>query len=271
MIQILLFILTFLSTFMVGEVMSEHSGLVYAVPLMSILAFHEGAHYFMCRVHDVKSTPPNFIPAPFPPFGTFGAVIMMKDNLPNRRAVFDIGIAGPLAGFVIAVPCVVSGLYLSDVVPAAELAENTDRYIQLGEPLLFKILSQAMYGSLKGKELMLHPLGYAGWIGLLITALNLLPAGQLDGGHIAYAVFGRRIKWFFWPLVAGLLGMSLYFWSFAYLLFLGLLTLIARKHPPPSDDATQLDPYRKALAVIPLLVLVLCFTPVPIRIAAGGG
>lgn len=268
MIQLVLFLLTFASTYMVGEAMSQHSGLVYAAPLMLIIGCHEGAHYVMCRLHGVRSTPPNFLPAPFPPVGTFGAVIMMKDNLPNRRAAFDIGIAGPLAGFVIAVPCVALGLYLSRVVPTAEMG---GKYLQLGEPLLFKLLSQAMYGSLNGKELMLHPLGYAGWIGLLITALNLLPAGQLDGGHIAYAVFGPRIGWFFWPLVAGLVGMSLYYWSFAYLLFLLLVVVFARRHPPPSDDVTPLDPSRKALSVIPLIVLILSFTPVPVRLASQSG
>jgi len=268
MIQVILFVLTFLTTFMVGEAMSSHSGLVYAVPLMLILGCHEGGHYIMCRIYGVKSTPPNFIPAPFGPFGTFGAVIMMKDNLPSRRALFDIGIAGPLAGFAVALPCVIVGLYLSELVPPQEVGEQ---YMQLGEPLLFKIVSHAMYGEINGKELMLHPVGYAGWIGLLVTALNLFPAGQLDGGHIAYAVFGPRVSWFFWPLIAGLVGMSLYFWSFAYLLFLVLLVILARHHPPPSDDVTPLDLYRKGLAVVPLIVLVLCFTPVPIRLAGASG
>lgn len=268
MIQLVLFVLTFVSTYMIGEFMSPHNGLVYAGPLMLILGCHEGAHYLMCRIHDVKATPPNFIPAPFPPFGTFGAVIMMKDNLPSRRAVFDIGIAGPLAGFVVAVPCVVLGLYFSEVVPAEQVSESS---LRLGEPLLFKILSHLIYGELPGKEVMLHPLGYAGWIGLLITALNLLPAGQLDGGHIAYAVFGPRVQWSFWPLIAGLIGMSLYYASPAYLLFLALLIFFARHHPPPTDNATPLDPYRKVLAVVPLVVLILCFTPVPIQLSQASG
>jgi membrane-associated protease RseP (regulator of RpoE activity) len=146
-----------------------------------------------------------------------------------------------------------------------------DAYLQLGEPLLFKLLSQAMYGNLEGQELMLHPLGYAGWIGLLLTALNLLPAGQLDGGHIAYAVFGPRVNRFFWLLVAALVAMSVYYWSFAYLLFLVLLVVFARRHPPPSDDVTPLDPSRKAVSVIPLIVLILSFTPVPIRLASQAG
>ena len=270
MIQIILFIVTFGTTYYAGEIMSDTTGLVYAGPLMLILLCHEGAHYVMCRLYGVKSTPPNFIPAPPPPyspFGTFGAVIVMKENLPSRKAIFDIGIAGPLGGFIVAVPCILIGLSLSDVVPE----QQATGVMQLGEPLLLKLVVLLRFGSLEGKEIMLHPLGYAGWIGMLVTAINLIPLGQLDGGHIAYAVLGRRSRWLFWPIVVGLVVMAYVLDSPAYLFFLGLvIVFVGKKHPAPTDPTAPLGMRRRLYALVALAMLVLSFIPVPISFSLPG-
>ena len=270
MIQIILFLITFGTTYYTGEIMSDTSGLVYAGPLMLILLCHEGSHYVMCRLYDVKATPPNFIPAPPPPyspFGTFGAVIVMKENLPSRKAIFDIGIAGPLGGFIVAVPCVLIGISLSEVVPE----QQASGFWQLGEPLLLKLIVFFQFGSLEGKELMLHPMGYAGWIGMLVTAINLIPLGQLDGGHIAYAVFGRRSRWMFWPIVVGLLAMSYVLDSPAYLFFLALIIIfVGKNHPAPVDESAPLGLKRRFYALVALAMLVLSFIPVPISLSVPG-
>ena len=263
MIQILLFVATFLSTYIAGNLMQPGSGLLYAVPLMLILLCHEGGHYLMCRRYGVRTTLPTFIPAPYTLFGTFGALIFMKQNVPSRKAVFDIGAAGPVCGFVVAIPVVVAGLSLSTIVEA----EGARGGLLLGEPLMFKLLAHLQFGELPQKHIMLHPAAFAGWIGLLVTALNLLPAGQLDGGHILYAVLGRRSALLFWPLACGLILMSVAFESYAYSLFIILLVIFGRRHPPPVDDRTGLDRGRKLIALGMLAILVLCFTPVPISLA----
>jgi len=267
MVQIALFFMTLLSTYMVGKWMFHHNGLLYAGPLMLILLCHEGGHYLMCRLWRVKATPPNFIPAPFLPFGTFGALILMKQNPPSRQALFDIGAAGPLCGFIVAVPCILVGLNLSERVPV----EQAEGMLRLGEPLLFKIIAWLRFGSLQGTEIVLHPLGYAGWIGLLVTALNLLPAGQLDGGHVMYAAIGRRSGLLFWPLIGGIVAMSLALHSYSYSLFVVLLAVFGRRHPAPADDSVPLDRPRKIMALVLLVVFVLCFTPVPMSVSSAGG
>jgi len=257
----MLFLATLLTTYWVGSSNPEgYNGFLYAGPLMLILLCHEGGHYLMCRLYGVKATPPNFIPAPFTIFGTFGALIIMKDNLPSRRAVFDIGAAGPLCGFIVAIPCIVAGLRYSRIVPV----EQVTGLVNLGDPLMFKVIMRLWFGDLSGKTVILHPMAFAGWIGLLVTALNLLPAGQLDGGHIAYAVLGRGSRLLFWPLIGALFALVIVLDSPGYLLFAFLLIAFGRKHPPPKNDATPLDRTRKLLSLVLVVVFVLCFTPVPI-------
>ena len=270
MLQIVLFIATFATTFYSGQVMFDAPGLLYAGPLMLILLCHEGGHYVMCRLYGVRSTPPNFIPAPpwpYSPFGTFGAVIVMKENLPSRKAIFDIGIAGPLGGFIVAVPCILIGLGMSDIVAEQQASGS----LQLGEPLLLKLVVYLRFHSMEGKTLMLHPLVYAGWIGMLVTAINLIPLGQLDGGHIAYAVLGPRSRWLFWPVVVSLIAMAYILDSPAYIFFMALVIIfVGNKHPAPLDPSAPLGTKRRLYALLALAMLVLSFIPVPISLFPSG-
>ena len=158
----------------------------YSVPLLAILTAHEFGHYFACRYYNVDATLPYFIPAPLPLTGTLGAVIRIREAFPSKRALFDIGVAGPIAGFVVLVPLLIWGISMSTVGPVPDGA------IYFGEPLLWKLLEWAFFGFIPaGSDVMLHPVGFAAWWGMLATALNLLPFGQLDGGHIMYARLGR--------------------------------------------------------------------------------
>lgn len=251
--HILLFLLTFFSTFLVG-------GVFYALTLMAILLAHEMGHYFMSRHYRVRATLPYFIPFPFPPFGTLGAIIKTKSPIPNRKALIDIGVAGPLSGLVLALPAIALGLLWSKPVPVSHLPETT---IRLSSPPFFSFLEKVLVGPLpKDYDLVLHPMAYAGWVGLFVTALNLLPIGQLDGGHVIYAVFGPRSRMVFrWTMVA-LLATAL-FVNVGWLVLIALLIGIGYRHPPPLDDLTPIDAKRKVLAFLTVLVFFSSFTPVP--------
>ncbi|MEK7727695.1 MAG: site-2 protease family protein, partial [candidate division KSB1 bacterium] len=190
-LHVILFVLTCVSTFFTGY--ASHgkwsAGLWYSAGIIGILFAHEMGHYLMCVRYRIHATLPFFIPFPLSPFGTLGAVIRMDARMPNRRALFDIGVAGPLAGLALTLPAIYFGLKMSTLMPVSG-AEGT---ITLGDSLLFKALSDLALGPLpEGQDTLLHPLAYAGWAGLFVTALNLLPIGQLDGGHILYALLGDR-------------------------------------------------------------------------------
>jgi membrane-associated protease RseP (regulator of RpoE activity) len=252
MTHVLLFVLTIASTYMVG-------GAAYSVSIMSILLAHEMGHYLMSRKYGVPASLPYFIPFPFSPFGTFGAVIRMKGVIINKKALFDIGVAGPLSGFAVALPFTILGIKMSAIQPiGAGLA-----YLQLGDPLIFKILQKMIIGDIPaGYDLVLHPYGYAGWVGLFVTALNLLPVGQLDGGHVIYAVFGERSKWFFGATIALLAGLAI-FYNPAWLTLVILLLVFGMRHPRPYDLETEIDGPRRVIALIILLVFLSSFTPSP--------
>jgi membrane-associated protease RseP (regulator of RpoE activity) len=261
----LLFALTAASTFAVGLNDGVAGALWYSGAILSILLAHEMGHYLMARRHRIPVTLPYFIPMPLSPFGTMGAVIRMGGTIPDRRALMDVGAAGPLAGFVLIVPAIVFGLLKSTVVPVASLGDGA---ISLGDSLLFKFLARLVVGRLpEGTDLLLHPLAFAGWVGLLVTALNLLPIGQLDGGHIAYALFrgkSRRISAvFFWILV----GVCLFLYSGWMLLVLVLLLI--RNHPPTMNDEAPLEPRETTMGTVALAVFVLAFTPVPFGFGEG--
>lgn len=249
--HIVLFALTALSTYYVG-------GPWYSLSIMTILLAHEMGHYFMSRRYGIPATLPFFIPFPLSPFGTFGAIIKMKGIVINKKALFDIGAAGPLAGFFVSIPCVFVGMYLSTVGAAGTGAE----YLRLGDPLLFKLLEWLVVKPPPGKEILLHPIGYAGWVGLFVTALNLLPVGQLDGGHIIYAVFGEKSRWAYGLSIALLVALTLLY-NPGWLAFIILLLLFGMRHPRPFDVETPLDRKRKILACLMLVVFVLSFTPAP--------
>jgi membrane-associated protease RseP (regulator of RpoE activity) len=252
-LHILLFVFTVGSTLFIG-------GMWYCISIMGILLAHEMGHFFMSRHYQVRSSLPFFIPFPNL-FGTLGAVILMRGRISSRRALFDIGATGPLVGFFVAVPIIVIGLKLSQIVPTEEIGGFSFR---LGDPLLFTILEKLFIGDIpQGSDIVLHELAFAGWVGLFVTALNLMPLGQLDGGHIAYAVFGRRSRIVFYGAAGGFAVLGLFFFP-AWLLPLVLILVFGFRHPPPTDEETELDEGRKWLAGLTLLVFVLSFVPVPL-------
>ena len=254
-IHIVLFLLTVASTYFVA-------GLAYSLSLVSILLAHEMGHYFMSKRYGIPASLPYFIPFPLSPFGTFGAIIKMKGVIVNKKALFDIGVAGPLSGFIISVPFIIIGIKLSKVRSLAGLAGSAS-FFQLGDSLLFRLVQWAFFGDIpKGFDLVLHPFGYAGWVGLFVTALNLLPVGQLDGGHIIYAVLGEKSKWVFRATIIAL-GLVAVFYNPGWLLLVILLLIFGMRHPQPIDVQTGLDGKRKVIAFIVLLIFLLAFTPSP--------
>lgn len=261
----LLFILTCLTTFFVASGEGWVRALMYSGGLMLILLSHELGHFFTAKKNGVEATLPYFIPVPLPPFGTMGAVIKMGGRIRDRRALFDVGAAGPLAGLAIIIPVIIIGLKLSRVMDTATMGKDT---ISLGDSLLFFFLSRLIVGPLPaGKDLLLHPLAFAGWAGLLVTALNLLPVGQLDGGHIVYALFRRKSKWISALFYAVLIGICLFLY-FGWFLMAVILFLI-RKHPPTIQDDLPLDGKRRMLGAFMLIVFILSFTPVPFGFGEG--
>lgn len=252
-VNILLFILTFVSTWLTG-------GPGYSIAIMLILLGHELGHYFMSRKHGIRATLPYFLPFPFSPFGTFGAVIRMESTVSSRKALFDTGAAGPLTSLILSVPAIVIGLRLSEVVPASQIKEGT---LRLADPLLFSFIQRLVIGEVPETcDILLHPIGYAGWVGLFVTALNLLPIGQLDGGHIAYALFGRRSRVIFLIAIAVMAFITVFYnpgWLFLVILFI----IFGFRHPAPMDDFTPLDGKRKLLGVLVFVAFLLSFTPAP--------
>lgn len=239
-------------------------GLWYSGTLLAILGAHELGHYFMCRYHQVDATLPYFLPAPLPLTGTVGAFIRIREMFPNKRVLFDIGVAGPLAGFAVLVPALVWGLRLSEVAVLPEDFEG----LSLGEPPLFRLVTWLVWGPIPdGASVNLHPMAFAAWFGLIATALNLLPFGQLDGGHIAYAVLGRRATGV--SLATVVLAVGLTFvsqsWLIVAVMMLVMLVTIGARHPRVLDEDEPLDPARQWLAAAAAVILVLCFTPAPIE------
>lgn len=243
-------------------------GAMFAGALLLILAAHEAGHYVACRRYGVDATLPFFIPAP-PLFlaGTFGAFIKIKSPIPSRRALFDIGVAGPLAGFVVAVPVAVVGILMLQ--PVQGIAPGAGVMISFNDPPLFRLLGAAF--GVKLSETGINPFHMAAWIGLLVTSLNLMPVGQLDGGHATYAVFGVRLhKWigrvaFVCMAALAVLG---WFWhgSPSGFLYAVLLAVMLRVRHPQAEDTTPLDRKRVLVALLTLLVFALCFIPFPITI-----
>jgi len=238
-------------------------GLYYSVTIIAILGCHELGHYFACRYYDVDASLPFFLPVPTPLTGTLGAFIRIREPIPAKRMLFDIGIAGPLAGFAVAVPALLLGVSLSHV---AKLPPDFTGF-ELGEPLLFKLVSWLTWGSIpEGYSLNLHPIGFAAWFGLLETAMNLFPVGQLDGGHICYAVFGRRSTYVTVVMVMVAIGLSFVSasWIVWTALMVVMLLVFGPRHPRVFDEEVPLDRTRRWLALAAFVILGLCFTPAPI-------
>ena len=247
-----LFLATVVSTWRISP--------LYSACVLGILTAHEFGHYFAARHYRVSASLPYFIPMPLSLIGTMGAVIRMSRLIPNRRALFDISAAGPLAGVVLAIPVSFVGLMLSTRQPI----DDDSLGIMLGDPLLFQIFERVLFGAPpEGTVLVLHDVGFAGWVGLFVTGLNLLPMSQLDGGHISYSVFGKRSGLVGWVVFCGLVVVCLTI-TYQYAVFLVLMLLMRMRHAPTMDDTVPLGRARKAIALVLLVVFVLSFVPVPI-------
>ena len=242
-------------------------GLPFSFTLLSILLAHEMGHYLTCRYYGIRATLPYMIPAPppFNPFGTFGAVIKIKSNFHNRRQLFDVGIAGPLGGFFFIIPALVIGLQESKEFVFTGSPEGT---LQFGEPLLFSLISLLFFTGEGEMLLNLHPIGWAAWFGMLATSINLLPVGQLDGGHIVYALFGARgHRILSIAMLAGLVGISFFSWPMmGYLVFVLIIMFLGFQHPRPDSELVHLGKARYIVALIGLIVLILTFIPIPVQV-----
>lgn len=273
-LHLFLFILTLFSTLIAGamqtgiDILKEpekiYKGLPFALTLMTILLGHEFSHYFAARRHNTKATLPYFIPAP--PFisfiGTFGAFIKMKPPIVTRKALIDIGASGPIVGFIISVIVSIVGLSLSRVVAIRE----TEGALRLGDSLLFSFLSNISLNYQTGsQDILLHPVAFAGWIGLFVTSLNLIPVGQLDGGHIAYALLGEKHVYLSKLLVLVMVPLGLLLWP-GWAIWAVLLLILGLRHPPVLYSEALLDPKRRFIGWLALVIFVLTFIPVPFKI-----
>ena len=245
-------------------------GVTFACSLLFILFCHEMGHYIACRIYRVDATLPFFLPTPplIGPAGTFGAFIKIRAPMPSRRAVFDIGVAGPLAGFIALLPIAVWGIATMQTATPVQIANSSGELV-FGDPLLMRFIAY-----LFGIDLNFgvgNSFYYAAWVGVLVTALNLIPAGQLDGGHALFAVFGRAVhQWSGRIAFAAMALLSIagaYFYSSpsGFLIAVILAVMMKVGHPTPLDD-TPLDAKRKLVALITLAIFVLCFVPFPIQI-----
>jgi len=267
-LNVVLFFATILTTIFAGSLNSGGNpfknfkdifiGIPFSFSIMAILTCHELGHYFVSRKEGMITTLPYFIPVPFHLLGTFGAVIRMKSIVPSRRSLLKVGLAGPVAGFIVALPITVIGIALSDI----RIAPTGGDYLRLGDSLLFYFLTRIIHPSIpQGADLFLHPVAFAGWIGLLVTSMNLIPIGQLDGGHIAYGVLLKKQKLIYIPLFGILFGLG-FLWPGWFIWGLLALLIAGRKHTI-QDSITPLTKSEKLFALMPLIILILTFTPQP--------
>ena len=282
-----LFVLTFLSTTAVGadqyrfflfNFTSPHGlnayladfvhGLWYSVTILLILGAHEMGHYLACRYYQVDASLPYFLPMPIVLTGTLGAFIRIREPIPTKRMLFDIGAGGPFAGFLVAVPALFLGIYLSTLSKTPVAFPPNVISFAMGEPLLFKAAAWLAWGRIPpGYSLNLHPMAFAAWFGLFATAVNLFPIGQLDGGHISYAVSGRRSS----AVTLGSIAVAVcltFFWHFWVLwtfIMVAMTMMMGPHHPRTIDEHIPLDRTRVYLAVAAAVIFILCFTYSPIE------
>lgn len=265
-----LLILTLLSLLFAGAAheagMRDQTELVlwrgwpYALGMILILGTHELGHYFAARYHRVSVTLPYFIPAPIG-FGTLGAFIQLREPMRNRKILFDVGVAGPLAGLVVALPILIIGLATSDIKPLP-----VEDYVLEGDSILYALVKLAIFGKWlpNGQEdVFINQLAKAGWTGLFITGLNLIPLGQLDGGHVAFTLLGKQAYRFYFPILGVFLLLSLF--NSAWILWTLLLMFLGRSYAVPLDTITQLGPRRRWLGYAAMIVFVLVFVPNPLQ------
>ncbi len=234
--------------------------LVYVFVLIGILLGHEMGHYLACRYYRVEATLPFFIPAPTL-VGTLGAFIKIQSPITRKKQLFDIGVAGPLAGFVLAVPALIYGLALSKVVPPMPREET----LVFGEPLLLKFVEGILFRHVPAEsDLFLHPVGFAGWVGILVTAFNLFPVGQLDGGHVAYALAGQKARVLAKIFLALFFLMGVFFWV-GWIVWALVILLLGLKHPRVMDEGERLSPLRYSLGILMIIIFIVSFMPAPIK------
>lgn len=285
-LSLLLFVVTVFSTLWVGaqytyyysingpgdeitsslELLMKHPSMVlngfpFALTLLGFLMAHEMGHFLACQYYGIRSTLPYFIPFPNL-IGTLGAFIRIRSPFENRKALFDVGIAGPIAGFVIAVPALIMSLPFSKVTPM----KPGFSYFLFGESLMFKFVAR-LFGLHfpAGMDINYHPVAFAALVGFFATALNLLPVGQLDGGHIVYALFGRRHRLISKVFVFGAIPVLMFFWT-AWVMWAIIPLALGISHPPTLDDEAPLGTVRKVVAVLGLIIFLLSFSPTPIRL-----
>ncbi|MEO0136632.1 MAG: site-2 protease family protein [candidate division WOR-3 bacterium] len=270
-LNVLLFVATIFTTLLAGSFNSGGNplqnfadillGVPFSFSLMAILTCHELGHYFVSKRYGLVTSLPYFIPVPFHFLGTFGAIIRMKSIVPSRKALLRIGMAGPFSGFMVALIVSIIGIALSEIKPAP--AAGT--YLKLGDSLLFYILARIVHPVIpEGSDLFLHPMAFAGWIGFLITSMNLMPIGQLDGGHIAYSVLLKNQKKIYLPLILALIGFGI-LWQ-GWIIWGLLAFILARQEPLIQDTLTPLRRQEKIFALIALVILILTFIPQPFSI-----
>jgi membrane-associated protease RseP (regulator of RpoE activity) len=240
-------------------------GLPFSLTIMTIIGSHELGHYLTARRYGVDTSLPVFIPFPFSIIGTMGAFILIRSPFPNRTSLIDIGLAGPIAGFIVCVPALVIGIATSR--PSLDL--NPEGSFGLGEPLLLQAVAHWMWSAQPDQNVTLSPVGLAAWFGLLLTAINLLPIGQLDGGHAMYALFRERAHRISTLAFYALLPLSVLAPSWLFFALFTYLLGIRRPHPPTMHDEAPLPNRRKILGLIGLATFVVCFTPEPIKIGWG--
>jgi hypothetical protein len=284
-INILLFIVTVFSTFFVGislsinylysEALSKDTqipvsmdmikdpqiiglSILYVVVLLGILLGHEFGHFFACRFYRINATLPYFIPAPTL-IGTLGAFIKIKSRITRKNQLFDIGVSGPLVGFILAVPAVVYGLTLSKAVPP--ILQEGEFVLTFGEPLIGTLIFKDIPSDY---NVFLHPIAFAGWVGILVTSFNLFPVGQLDGGHVSYALLGKKSRQLSQLLLVVFIVMGFLFWI-GWFIWVFLLLFLGLKHPHIIDEAAPLSPRRKFLGFLMVLIFILSFIPDPIK------
>ncbi|MDD3753880.1 MAG: site-2 protease family protein [Methanobacterium sp.] len=258
--NIILFMATICTTLFAGYVLGKGDiwqAIAFSASLLGIIGAHETAHYLAARKHGVNATLPYFIPAPTI-IGTFGALINVKSPIPNRKALFDLGYSGPLAGFLVAIPIILIGLNLST------LGANTDTSMLFLPPPIMELLTFLTAPTATGDQiLLLHPVAFAGWVGIIVTMLNLMPVAYLDGGHIVRSLFGPNFHKI--VSIVGVVITSILGWYFMALLML-FIFFIGKGHPGAQDNISSLDRKRKIIAVLIMIIFILCLSPAPINL-----
>lgn len=268
-INLLLFIATIFSTLYIGSIYELQRAVAlsdiwqggpFSLSILLILGAHELGHYFAARYHGVAVTLPYFIPVPTI-LGTMGAFIRLKEPIKNRRVLLDVGVSGPLAGMAFAIPILLYGLATSQVIPL-----DPNGCLE-GNSLLYILAKFAVFGEflrMNGRDVQINSIAMAGWAGLLVTGLNLLPLGQLDGGHVAYVLFGQKARLFFWPVIFGLVGLVLLTQTTMWVVWILLLFFLGQRHAETLDTVTELDKRRYWIAIFTLVLFFLVFTPIPL-------